>query len=126
VSAPTIASRRQRRFILLSSDAALAGALREALPDGWTMTAAAAVDDVGSFAEILQHRFLLLDLDDASFDPLEAIATLRTDMMLNIAIVTLGGDAEMRDAARLARADRFFERNEAAAVMRRFCEQYAW
>jgi hypothetical protein len=54
------------------------------------------------------------------------VTTLRTEMMLNIAIVALGGDAARRDAARLARADRFFERAEAVAVMRRFCEQYAW
>jgi CheY-like chemotaxis protein len=126
VSSPTIASRLQRRFILLSGDAALAAALRESLPAGWTITVATAVDALGSFADVLQHRFLLLDLEDPSFDALEAIATLRSDMMLNIPIVTLGGDPAARDAARLARADRFFERAEAPEVMRRFCEQYAW
>jgi CheY-like chemotaxis protein len=126
VSAPTIESRLRRRFVLMSSDAALAAALAAALPDGWTMTRATALDDVGSFADILQHRYLLLDLDDAGFDPLEAVTTLRTELALNIPVLTLGGDRERRDAARLARADRFFDRDEAVTVMRRFCEQYAW
>jgi CheY-like chemotaxis protein len=126
VSAPTIASRRRRRFVLLSSDAVLAAALDAALPEGWTMTRATALEAIGSFADILQHRFLLLDLDDPAFDPLEAVATLRTELALNIPVLTLGGDADRRDAARLARADRFFEREEAVAVMRRYCGQYAW
>lgn len=126
MSAPTVASRLQRRLALMSSDAALAAALEAALPEGWSMTRATALDDIGSFADILQHRFLLLDLDDTAFDALDVVATLRTQLMLNIAVITLGGDRQRRDAARLARADRFFDRDEAAAVMRRFCEQYAW
>jgi CheY-like chemotaxis protein len=126
VSAPTIASRLQRRFVLMSGDAALAAALAAALPERWTMTRATALDDIGSFADILQHRFLLLDLDDPAFDPLETLTTLRTELALNIPVLTLGGDRARRDAARLARADRFFDRDEVVEVMRRFCEQYAW
>jgi hypothetical protein len=126
VSTPTIATRLQRRFVLMASDAALVAALESALPEGWSMTHATALDDIGSFADILQHRFLLLALDDAAFDPLETVTTLRAELALNIPVLTLGGDREQRDAARLARADRFFERDEAVAVMRRFCEQYAW
>jgi CheY-like chemotaxis protein len=88
-----------------------------------------ATDDLttlGGFAEILQHRFVLLDLEHPALDPLVAIDHLRRDLMLNIAIVCLGGPNALRDAARLARADRFFERAEAAERMRQFCAQYAW
>lgn len=126
MAGPTIESRRRRRFILLSSDVALAANVRAALPDGWEMTAATDVDALGGFEEILQHRFLLLDLDDAAFEPLATIEHLRRDLMLNIAIVCLGGSKDIRDTARRARADRFFERAEAVERMRQFCAQYGW
>jgi hypothetical protein len=126
MAAPTIESRRRRRFILLSTDAALAATLRAALPDGWEMAATADPKTLGGFEEILQHRFVLLDLDDAAFDPLAAIAHLRRDLMLNIAILCLGGTKDARDAARLARADRCFERAEATERMRQLCAQYGW
>lgn len=126
MAAPTIESRRRRRIILLSTDAALAATLRAALPDGWEMAATGDLETLGGFEEILQHRFVLLDLEDAASDPLAAIAHLRRDLMLNIAIVCLGGTREVRDAARLARADRFFERTEAIERMRQFCAQYEW
>jgi CheY-like chemotaxis protein len=87
---------------------------------------AADVDALGGFEEILQHRFVLLDLDDPAVDPIAAITHLRRDLMLNIAIVCLGGSKSLRDEARLARADRFFERAEAVERMRQFCAQYGW
>lgn len=123
---PTVASRLQRRAALLSSDAVLGGLLREACPEGWSVTQAAALEELGGFADILQYRFLLLDLDDAAFDPLDVLDTLRGELMLNIAVFCLGGDSALRDAARLARADRFFGRDEAAEVLRRYCAQYGW
>lgn len=126
MATPTIESRRRRRFILLSNDDTLATTLAAALPEGWEMTRAANVDALGSFEEILQHRFLLLDLEDGGIDPVAAITTLRRELMLNIAIVCLGGAKALRDAARLARADRFFERAEAVERMRQFCAQYGW
>ncbi len=126
MTGPTIESRRRRRFVLLSSDGVLAANLRAALPEGWEMTVATDVDVLGGFEEILQHRFLLLDLDDSAFNPLATIAHLRRDLMLNIAIVCLGGSQELRDAARIARADRLFERAEAVERMRQFCTQYGW
>lgn len=126
MATPTIESRRRRRFILLSNDDTLATTLAAALPEGWEMTRAANVDALGSFEEILQHRFLLLDLEDGWIDPVAAITTLRRELMLNIAIVCLGGAKALRDAARLARADRFFERAEAVERMRQFCAQYGW
>ena len=126
MATPTIESRRRRRFVLLSSDEALAASLAAALPEGWEMTRAAELEALGGFEEILQHRFLLLDLDDSALDPVATITTLRRDLMLNIAILCVGGSKALRDAARLARADRFFERAEAVERMRQFCAQYGW
>ena len=126
MATPTIESRRRRRFILLSSDEALAERLRNTLPEGWEMAATADLDSLGGFEEILQHRFVLLDLDDASLDAVAMIGHLRRELMLNVAIVCFGGSKALRDEARLARADRFFERAEAVERMRQFCAQYGW
>ncbi|MDH4149520.1 MAG: hypothetical protein OEV67_03285 [Betaproteobacteria bacterium] len=123
---PTVASRLAPRLVLCSSDTDLEQRLRAALPETWDMMRITELDALGDFAEILQYRFLLLDLEDAAFDPLDVIDTLRRELMLNIAIVCLGGDPGLRDAARLARADRFFERSAAVDVMRQFCSQYDW
>jgi hypothetical protein len=123
---PTIESRRRRRFLLLSGDEALKATLRAALPEGWELVATADLDALGGFEEILQYRFALLDLDDPALDPVAMIDHLRRELMLNIAIVCFGGPKALRDAARLARADRFFERAEAVDRMRQFCAQYGW
>ncbi|MDP1673829.1 MAG: hypothetical protein Q8L65_12050 [Burkholderiales bacterium] len=123
---PTVASRLERRLALISSDEVLGETLRAACPAHWQLLQTADIAALGGFADILQYRFLLLDLDDAAFDPLDVIDTLRRELMLNIAIVCVGGDAPLRDAARLARADRFFGRDEATEVMLRFCVQYDW
>ena len=127
MSAPTIASRLQRRFIVMSGDDALAAALRAALPEGWRMVQTNDLNDLGGFQEVLQHRFILLDLDAGeALDPLETIRAVRMEMMLNVPIFCFGGSAEMRDEARLARADRFFERAEMVGRTRQFCDQYGW
>jgi CheY-like chemotaxis protein len=126
MATPTVESRRRRRFILLSTDEAIAATLRAELPDGWELVVTADIAMLGGFEEILQHRFVLIDLEAPALDPLAAIDHLRRDLMLNIAIVCLGGPQALRDAARLARADRFFERAEAAEQMRQFCAQYGW
>ncbi len=123
---PTVASRLERRFVLCSSDAELEALLRGALPESWVMVRITDLAALGDFAEVLQYRFLLLDLEDAMFDPLDIIDTVRRELMLNIAILCLGGDPALRDAARLARADRFFERSAAVEVMQQFCGQYDW
>ncbi len=123
---PTLASRLERRLVLISSDESLGSKLRAACPPEWQLRQSADVAALGGYADILQYRFLLLDLDDAAFDPLDVIDTLRRELMLNIAIICLGGDPSLRDAARLARADRFFGREEAIDVMLRFCGQYDW
>jgi len=54
------------------------------------------------------------------------VREIRGEMLLNIPIFCFGGDAAARDAARLARADRFFERGELAAMLPRLCEGFAW
>lgn len=123
---PTVASRLERRFVLCSSDAQLKVLLRGSIPDAWEMVQTTELAALGDFAAVLQYRFLILDLEDAAFDPLDIIDTVRREMMLNIAILCLGGDSALRDAARLARADRFFERSAAVEVMLQFCSQYDW
>lgn len=124
---PTPASRLQRRFIVMSGDESLVARLSDALPAGWEMVATCDLETLGGFHEILQYRFILLDLDEhKAFDPIEVISQLRREMMLNIAIICFGGAAGLRAEARLARADRFFERAEAVDKMKLFCGQYGW
>lgn len=127
MATPTIASRLQRRFIVMSSDQKLIAHLHDELPSEWEMTTALSLDDLGGFQDILQYRFILLDLDAAGdFDPLDVIRQVRMELMLNIAIICFGGASGARDEARLARADRFFERAEIVEKMKLFCGQYGW
>lgn len=124
---PTVQGRLARRFIVMSGDQALLEALRRELPPDWQMAPVHHLDEAGEFQDILLYRFILLDLDDArGFDPMEVIRQVRMEMQLNIAIFCFGGDAGTRDAARLARADRFFERGEMVEKMNLFCHQYRW
>lgn len=124
---PTVASRLKRRCIVMSGDIQLVSRLREQLPPGWDMTQTADLDALGGFEEILQYRFLLLDLDDrGGTGALDIIRKARVDMMLNLPIFCFGGTHAARDQARLARADRFFERDEIIARLGGFCEQFGW
>ena len=69
------------------------------------MTGTTRLADAGGFEDILQYRFILLDLDARELqDPLETIRQVRGDMMLNVPIFCFGGTRELRDAARQARA----------------------
>lgn len=116
-----------RRFIVMSGDWSIVAKLRDAMPAGWEMTEALGLDAVGGFQDLLQHRFILLDLDEReAFDPVEVIRQVRTEHMLNVAIFCFGGTPDLRDEARLARADRFFERGKIAAKLPLFCEQFGW
>ena len=127
MSAPTVQDRLARRLIVMSTDQSLLAALRAALPEGWSMTVCTDLDQVGEYQDVLLHRFLLLDLDEtAAFDPLAVIGQVRVDMLLNLAIFCFGGDAALRDRARLARADRFFERGEIVGKLPVYCDQYGW
>lgn len=127
MAAPTSGSRLERRCILMSNDAALAAALRSRLPQGWTMVGTTDLAEIGGFADVLQYRFILLDLDaHDALDPIEAVRQVRGDMMLNVPIFCFGGTRELRDEARQARADRFFERAEMTDRVATFCEQFGW
>lgn len=128
MSEPTIAARLQRKFILMSNDAALHDALLAATPEGWDMVATLDLESLGSFDQILLYRFIFLDLDCLTddFDPQDAIRRVRMEWMLNVAIFCFGGSNDERDQARLNRADRFFERDEAVPRLAQFCHQYRW
>ena len=127
MAAPTVESRRRRRMLLMTADPALAAGVAAALPAGWEMAHPRSPDELGEFQDVLQYRFVVLDLDDAGeADALDVIDAIRRDMMLNVPIFCCGGDAGRRDAARLARADRFFERGEIPARLPAFCEQFGW
>jgi hypothetical protein len=127
MAAPTIDSRLRRRCICMTDDVTLLRSLSSRLPEGWSMIGTADLAEIGGFEDILQHRFILLDLDAReALDPLDTIRQVRGDMMLNIPILCFGGTRELRDEARLARADRFFERAEIAGRLAAFCEQFGW
>ncbi|MHB8347329.1 MAG: hypothetical protein ACYDHM_09110 [Acidiferrobacterales bacterium] len=124
---PTIAKRLQRRFILMTSDADIEALLRAAVPDGWEMVATPSLEEIGDWADILLYRFILMDLDATQgFDPVEVVHDLRTQHMLQTAVFCFGGDPALRDAMRLNRADRFFEREEIAGRLGSFLQQYGW
>jgi len=127
MAAPTVESRLERRCIVMSDDGALVSGLRSRLPQGWTLIETADLAEVGGFGDVLQCRFILLDLDaQESFDSLDVIRQVRGEMMLNVPIFCFGGAPQLRDQARQARADRFFERAEIAHNLPVFCEQFGW
>lgn len=124
---PTIARRLQRKFIVMSRDAALIDALRAQVPPGWEMVVTTELDTLGDWNELLLYRFLLLDLDEhEAFDPLAVVQALRNEHMVQLAVLCFGGDRQGRDALRRARADRFYERGEMVAVLPVFLQQYGW
>lgn len=128
MSQPTIEARLQRKFILMSNDAEVAAQLRAQLPQGWQMVETLDLESLGEFHDILLHRFIFLDLDTLTddFDPQDAIRQVRMEWMLNVPIFCFGGSQDERDQARLNRADRFFERDEAVERVGQFCHQYRW
>lgn len=124
---PTIAARLERKYVVISGDERIVAELKRQTPAGWGVTETTALDELGEFHEILLHRFLLLDLDETTlFDPIDIVREIRTELLLNIPIFCFGGSAELRDEARLNRADRFFERDEIVDKMLVYCEQYGW
>ena len=127
MTVPTIEARMQRKFIVMSTDQALLDTLLAALPEDWQLVETLDLDELGEFQDILLHRFMLLDLDDcAAFDSLDVIRRVRMEYMLNVPIFCFGGAPDVRDEARLSRADRFFDRNEIVEKMLLFCHQYRW
>ena len=124
---PTIERRLQRKYIVLTADATMLEQLRAATPDGWEMVQVTDLDDIGDWHEVLLYRFILLDLDEVeAFDPLDVIRILRTQFQINTPVFCFGGDEDIQDEMRLARADRFFSREEMLEMLPQFCEQYSW
>ncbi|MBU2743211.1 hypothetical protein HF673_18395 [Acidithiobacillus thiooxidans] len=124
---PSIDDRMRKRFILMNSDAALSQAVESSIPEKWEMTEATDLDAFDEWQEILLHRFMLLNMEDPQIsDPVELIDMIRREHQLNIPIFCLGGSRELRDQARSARADRFFDREEGLQRLPEFFQQFAW
>lgn len=127
MSEPTIERRLQRKFILMSADPEMRETVAARAGENWEMEAITDLEQIGDWHEILLFRFLLLDLDEVDvFDPLDVINLLRREYMLNIAVFCFGGDEDIRDEMRMARADRFFDRDELLAMLPEFFKQYGW
>ncbi|MHB8413953.1 MAG: hypothetical protein ACYDB1_00965 [Acidiferrobacteraceae bacterium] len=123
---PTIEGRRQRRFILMTSDPAFRVSVEETIPEGWSMQVITDLADAGEWNDILLHRFIILDSDDPGIDAVDTVVRLRTDLMLQVAVFSFGGSVGQRDELRLARADRFYERSQVGQVLPQFFAQYGW
>ena len=124
---PTIERRRARRFILMSADDSITEKIRAAVPAGWEVVIATDLESLDGWHEVLLYRFLLMDLDELdAFDPLDVIRQVRMQFQINIPVFCFGGDEDVRDEMRLARADRCFERNELMEMLPRYFDQYGW
>ncbi|MHB1515165.1 MAG: hypothetical protein ACYCVY_05530 [Acidiferrobacteraceae bacterium] len=123
---PTIESRRQRRFILVTSDPEFRASVEETIPKGWSMQVVTDLAEVGEWSDILLHRFIILDSDDPGIDAVDTVVRLRTDLMLQVAVFSFGGSVAQRDELRLARADRFYERSQVGQVLPQCFAQYGW
>ncbi|MCG5499579.1 hypothetical protein [Ectothiorhodospira lacustris] len=124
---PTIQSRLDRRFIVMTARESLLSDLDMVAPIGWTRVVATELAELGDWNDILLHRFVLLDLEGGdAFDPLDVIRMLRTEYQINIPVFCFGGDEDLQDQMRLARADRFFTRDEMLDMLPDFFEQYGW
>ncbi len=124
---PSIDDRMKRRLLWVSSDQDLIAAARSVLPEGWELNAGTSLEDFGEWQDILLHRFLVLDLGAAlDEDPVELVDTVRREYQINIPIFCYGGSPEQRAAARSARADRFFDRDEILLYLQDFVRQFGW
>jgi hypothetical protein len=124
---PTVERRLERRFIVMTTDDVVLSELRARVPAGWEMAVTGDLEALGDWNDVLLYRFVLLDLDESDvFDPLDVIRLLRMRYMINIPVLCFGGDEDIRDEMRLARADRFFERNEIVCRLPQFLEQFGW
>lgn len=124
---PTIKRRLERNFIVMTRDEALLAALRAQLTPEWELVPVLDLAALGEWNDILLYRFLLLDLDETdAFDPIDVIRAIRMEYMLQIAVFCFGGDRDVRDEMRLARADRFYERSQIAQMLPEFLRQYGW
>ncbi|MEJ2060939.1 MAG: hypothetical protein P8Y64_10710 [Gammaproteobacteria bacterium] len=124
---PTIEKRLKRKFILMTADAQMRERIADLVPADWEMAVVTDLDDIGAWSEVLLHRFILIDLDEIdAFDPLDVVRVLRRQHQINTPLFCFGGDEDIQDEMRLARADRFFTREEMLEMLPRFFEQYQW
>jgi hypothetical protein len=125
--APTIESRRRKRAVIMTANAAACHALASALPEDWEWLEFIDFGELGGFEDVLQLRFILVDLErSAAWDAIDAITHVRSELTLNVPIFCFGGDAENRDRARMAGADRFFAPEALVEELPEFCRQFGW
>lgn len=127
MTAPTIADRLKRKYVVMTTDQEMIDRLRAATPEEWTQVVCTDLEQLGDWNEVLLNRFLLLDLDEwEAFDPIDVIRILRMQYQINTPVFCFGGDEDIQDEMRLARADRFFDREEMIARLPEFIRQYDW
>jgi len=124
---PTITERLIRKYAVMTTDQTMIEKLKAKTPSAWHCRVVTDLEQLGEWHEVLLHRFLLLDLDEIdAFDPIDVIHILRREFQINIGVFCFGGDDDIQDEMRLARADRFFGREEMAERLPEFIRQYDW
>lgn len=127
MAAPTIAERMKRKYVVMTTDQAMIDRLAAQTPPEWTQVVCTDFEELGEWGDVLLNRFLLLDLDEWDvFDPLDVIRALRMQYQINTPVFCFGGDEMIQDEMRLARADRFFGRDEMVERLPEFLRQYDW
>ncbi len=127
MTVPTIADRLKRKYVVMTTDQEMIDRLRAAAPEEWTQVVCTDLEQLGDWNEVLLNRFLLLDLDEwEAFDPIDVIRILRMQYQINTPVFCFGGDEDIQDEMRLARADRFFDREEMIARLPEFIRQCDW
>jgi hypothetical protein len=127
MAAPTVAERMKRKYVLMTTDQEMIGRLQAVTPPEWTQVVCTDLEELGEWGDVLLNRFVLLDLDEWEvFDPLDVIRALRMQYQINTPVFCFGGDEDIQDEMRLARADRFFARDEMVEKLPEFLRQYDW
>lgn len=127
MAAPTVAERLKRKYVLMTTDQAMIDRLSAMTPPTWAQVVCTDFEELGEWADVLLYRFILLDLDEWEiFDPLDVIRVLRMQYQINTPVFCFGGDEDIQDEMRLARADRFFGREEMVERLPEFLRQYDW
>ncbi|APZ42772.1 hypothetical protein [Acidihalobacter ferrooxydans] len=127
MAAPTIEQRMKRKYVVMTTDQATVERLAAVTPPEWAQVVCTDFEELGEWDDVLLFRFLLLDLDEWEvFDPLDVIRALRMQYQINTPVFCFGGDEDIQDEMRMARADRFFDRDEMIERLPEFFRQYAW
>lgn len=123
MNAPTIKRRLEKTFILMTANNDLVEKIKAITPENWQCHHSVDLKTLGTWNEILLHRFMLLDLNEIdAFDPLDIISILRREYQVNIPVFCFGGDENLQQEMRMARADRFFSDEEIVDKTREFLE----